>query len=243
MTDQERILNRVKKMLNLANDAGATEGERDNALRMAYATLQKHNIELAAVEAHTIGGKKQDDAPREQVVKEYVIHHWARVVSMAIAELFFCHYHYRLHRDQSVDHVFTGRAANAVTAADMAEYICKSIARESRARTRGSYSPGQAQRDFAKGAVTKICRRCYDMRHEAEAASAPTAAGPRTALVLASFYKKEEEANRMFLVERGLGKLKAGPGSRAASNGAAYISGLAYGSTVSLDRQIKGGGA
>jgi len=38
-------------MLRLANDAGASEGERHNAMRMAHATLAKHNLDLASVES------------------------------------------------------------------------------------------------------------------------------------------------------------------------------------------------
>ena len=45
--DKARALARVRKMLALANDAAATEGERENALRMAHATLAKYNLELA----------------------------------------------------------------------------------------------------------------------------------------------------------------------------------------------------
>ena len=49
MSDDERnkILARVRKLLNLANNAAATEGERDNAMRMAHATLAKYNLSLA----------------------------------------------------------------------------------------------------------------------------------------------------------------------------------------------------
>ena len=49
--NKDKGLERVKKMLTLANDAGATEGERDNALRMAHATLAKHNLTLSEAEA------------------------------------------------------------------------------------------------------------------------------------------------------------------------------------------------
>lgn len=41
------ILEKVKKLLALAGNAGATEGERDNALRMAHGLLAKHNLDMA----------------------------------------------------------------------------------------------------------------------------------------------------------------------------------------------------
>lgn len=49
--EQARVLARVRKMMALANDdAAASDGERDNALRMAHATLLKHNLTMAAAE-------------------------------------------------------------------------------------------------------------------------------------------------------------------------------------------------
>ena len=50
MADQERskdwVLERIKKLMALANDGGATEGERDNAMRMAsnagYTCMMSH---------------------------------------------------------------------------------------------------------------------------------------------------------------------------------------------------------
>ena len=46
------ILDRVKKMLAIANDSAASEGECDNALRMAHNTLAKHNLDMADLNAH-----------------------------------------------------------------------------------------------------------------------------------------------------------------------------------------------
>lgn len=54
--DKERILSRVRKMLRLANDAGATEGKRDNAMRMAHATLAKYNLDIAQAEESGVVG-------------------------------------------------------------------------------------------------------------------------------------------------------------------------------------------
>ena len=61
-TPHEKIMARVKKMLTLAYDKGATEGERDNALRMAHKYLAKYNLDIAEVEAS--GDKKAKGEPR-----------------------------------------------------------------------------------------------------------------------------------------------------------------------------------
>lgn len=238
-SDKDRVIGRVKKMLNLAADAGATEGERDNALRMAYATLQKHNIDMATVEGHSLKGRGgAEDEKRERVRKEFVSHHWARVCSMAIAELFFCNYFYCRDRyTGKVTHSFIGRTANAVTAAEMAEYIARSVQREA---NKQSYGSGAAARDFAKGATNKIVRRCHEMRRSAEAAPQP-ATSTGMALVLKDFYAVEKTRNEEFLSkEMGITKFKAGAQSRGVSNEAAYYRGAQYGANVSLDRQVKG---
>jgi uncharacterized protein DUF2786 len=244
-TEQNRILSRVKKMLNLANDAGATEGERDNALRMAYATLAKYNLDIAQVDdAAMLNGGKATDEKRELVNAVYYGVCWTRSVSMAIAQLFFCEYFYAIPAGKSdfrIRHSFVGRTANAVTASEMAAYIVASIDREAKTHARGAYSPGRAQRDFAKGAVEKIIRRCYELRTAAEKApSEPTAkGGPGTALVLASFYKKELEANKGYLVKTGITTVTQRGRERSANDYEAYSKGREFGSKINLDRQVR----
>lgn len=237
--DQNRILNRIKKMLALANDAGATEGERDNALRMAYATMSKHNFDMAQVDAVT-GAKGTSDAAaekREQIKKLYSELAWAREVSYAIARLFFCHYYFaRVSGNRSkVDHCFLGRTSNAVTASEMSAYIVESIHKEASRFAR--HLGGQAHRDFCKGAVEKIVRRCHALRTEAE--TPVTSKEPGMALVLKSFYAKEQEANEQHLAVVLKIKTRKAAGGRGATNGDAYRSGQAFGSTVSLNRQVK----
>lgn len=66
-SEKIKILGRIRKMLALANNEGASEGERDNALRMAHATLAKYNLDMAEVES---SGKPQQEA-RAIVKKQY----------------------------------------------------------------------------------------------------------------------------------------------------------------------------
>lgn len=232
---QERVLSRIKKMLNLANDAGASEGERDNALRMAYATMQKHNIDLATAEEHALKGGRPEDVKRERVDAHFVSHHWARIAAQAIAELFFCEYFYeRNSYSGKVQHTFVGRADNAITAAEMAAYIAKSIQREA---TQWCGGDGGAQRDFCKGATTKIVRRVHAMRTQAET-PAP-AATPGVALVLKNFYAVEKAQNEKALVAIGV-KFRKSRGQQGAKNDYAYSAGAVFGASVSLDRQLGG---
>src|SRR6187399_1869298 len=81
------VVRRVKKMLTLAADAGAAEGERDNAIRMAHALLAKHNMTVAQVEAANADSKKEERTGGISVTRDQP---WARQTASAIARLFFC---------------------------------------------------------------------------------------------------------------------------------------------------------
>jgi len=49
--DRAKVLARLKKCLILANNEGATEGERDTAMKHAHAILAKYNLSIAEAEA------------------------------------------------------------------------------------------------------------------------------------------------------------------------------------------------
>jgi hypothetical protein len=87
---EDKIFERIKKMLALANDLAASEGERENALRMAYNTMAKYNLDMAAVEAH---GKKAEEQ-RINFQNDSWSWLWARQVNQIIGRLFFCKYYY-----------------------------------------------------------------------------------------------------------------------------------------------------
>ena len=55
MAANEKVLERIKKMLTLGNDAGATEAERETALRMAYNVMAKYNLTIADLPSEAKG--------------------------------------------------------------------------------------------------------------------------------------------------------------------------------------------
>src|SRR5882724_678898 len=115
--EQDKILERVRKMMRLANNSGATEGERDNALRMARATLEKYNLDMAAVEV-------EGAAPSEERVMKRTNFYgrpWARSVAVAAGDLCFCSYLFvGASRAADTAHIFVGRTSNAITASELA---------------------------------------------------------------------------------------------------------------------------
>lgn len=239
MENIDRILARVKKMLTLANDKGATEGERDNAMRMAHATLAKYNLDLAQVESHQDPKQKKGPEARTEDRVQFYGRPWARLVCGRIAALCFCRYLYTTAKKPTdVRHYFIGAYANAKTAALLAEYVVNSILREGRKRQRAEGQGNAWWRAFCWGAAEVVVTRCHEMREEATR-PAQKAAEPGTALVLRSIYETEEAANEQYIAQTypTLGKGQSGRGYDY--GGSAHSQGRAYGKTVNLNRQMK----
>jgi hypothetical protein len=232
----DRVLGRIRKMLALANDAGASEGERENAMRMAYATMAKYNL---SIEEFADGGTK--DEKREEQIAQMSIYPWARNIAHTIAELYFCSYYFaRKWRGKTANHYFVGKHSNAVTAKEMSEYVVSNVFRELRARFGSETSP--EARSFAVGVAHALRVRAAKMRFEAEKQSTETvvSAAPGTALVLSSVYKNEEEANRQWIDEN-VGKLKNAADRQKGVYHDSYLDGKRHGQNINLAPQLKGG--
>lgn len=241
---QKRILGRVRKMMALAADAGATEGERDNAMRAVHATLAKYNLTLSQVDASDPNAEEA----RKHLRKAFLGKPWAVQITGAIARMYFCHYHYQTMGGnagptQKAVHNFVGRYSNVVTAQEMSEFVVGSVNREAQKFQReigGKYSDYRA---FAQGAAARIYQRCVKIEADAKAkgvAAEPEEKSdePGTALVIATLYKTELDANTHF-VETKIGKLRTGRSMSVAGNTDARRAGAAFGSKVSLNRQVK----
>lgn len=224
---EEKIINRIKKMLALANDLAATEGERDNALRMAFATMAKYNIDMATVE--NLGSTE----PRINFTNESFSWMWAKHVNKIVGELFFCKYYFgRKINGTQVVHHFVGKESNAMTAAVMADWIVKSILKEARSMYKQNTSP--ETREFALGAMHKLAERAREIRKQAESASIAT---PGNSLVLASLYKLESDANEAFTADI---NLKSSSRKISVTGGEAYNRGQEFGSKINLNTQLGG---
>jgi hypothetical protein len=232
--EMTRILERVKKMLTLAADAGATEGERDNALRMAHSTLAKYNLTLAEAEATHPG---QSNDPRVDQSIETRSRPWILRTAHGVADLFFCKYFF-VRSGRNAKHYFVGRLSNVTTAKEIAAYVINSINREGRARARDQLNPNPWRLSFCKGAAEAVRARCVQLRRDAEKASqAAPVASTGTSLVLASVYAHEVQANSDYLRDVLKINLRSSR-SREKGAGDGYGDGHAFGSKVSLNRQV-----
>lgn len=231
MIDKEKILARIRKMLALAENSGATQGERENAMRAVHATLAKYNLDLAEVEA---SGREKVEA---RIIGHMVFYGrpWAQGCAQSIARLYFCHYIVRLaEKADDTRHYFIGRESNVLTTGHMAKYVVESIRKESKKRMRAAGAGNAYARSFAMGAAAMIAKRVDEMMKESS-----TQRGDGKSLVLASVYQQESEANQKIVDESFTTKKGFDRGKRD-RDVEAFIEGTEYGEKVSLNRQVEG---
>lgn len=244
--ERDKIINRVRKMLNLANDAGASEGERDNAMRMAHKLMLKHNIDSLQIEQQR--GPTSKEARVEKQF-EFYGRPWARNVAYNVARLFFCSYLYRSkYKSKITEHCFIGRESNAITAGEVARFVVESISKEAKRKQRENYADNDWYRSFCWGAANSIRRRVNEMIIEATKPTVETPNGPEPevvisrsmALAVVDHYKNEEVENQSLIssLYPKLAKARAGKGI---GNADARNRGAEYGNSVSLSRQVGDG--
>jgi hypothetical protein len=220
----EKALDKIKKLLAVANDDRGNETERETALRQAYSLMAKHNVEIADIEAH---GNKPSE-PRINFENDSWSWTWARQTAQVVAELFFCKYYtsYKINGTKCRHH-FIGLESNAMTAAVMSDWIINSVLKEGRKMYKENTAPGT--RAFATGAMHKLHTRVQEIIKQTQAD-----ATPGTALVLANLYITEADANNKLLPA----DLRTRKARQAKVEGDAYARGLAFGAGINLDKQV-----
>ncbi len=134
-----KTIYRIKKLLALANDKGATEGEAAEASRRAFALLAKWNLSLDSVES---GGTKDEEEPVETVASEKSIYaggdRWAIGLYQKVAELNFCEYFFNANcyvinekgkKVLGVRHNVVGKRSNVIVTHHMADYLLEAVKR------------------------------------------------------------------------------------------------------------------
>lgn len=229
--NDEQILARVRKLLNLAENEAATEGERDNAMRMAHNMLTKHQLDMADLSEF----ERERSDPRGRFEQEGRSLLWAKHIRMAIAELFMCKYYFgrKINADKCMHH-FVGRESQATTAMYLSEWIIKSVLKEGVKRYRHDLAP--ETRAFATGVSNKLYERVRELRAAKQAEIKATG----NALVLVDLAKSEAEANEEFLRAMGT-KLTSKKSRHVAVDMGAYAAGKEYGATINLNTQLGGG--
>ena len=223
------VLEKIKKLIKLATNSGATEGERDNAMRMAHNLLAKHNLTEEDL----------SDEELRQIIElksSYIINKWVRILGNSIAKLYFCKYYYSNGSIKKA-HNFIGKTSNATTASMMTEYLVKSIRKEANGMSKTYNLDNAYITAFCMAAAVAIANRVQGIVEQS--ANEQITTGNGTSVVLASFYKTEEEQNAAYLSGQGVTTVTA-KSKNVKYNRNGLSDGKAFGNTVSLNNQVGG---
>lgn len=226
--DEEKVLDKVRKLLAMANDERGNEHEREQALRMAHNMLTKYNLDMLDVEKHI--HDKED--PRARFDSEGWSMKWTLFVRKAVAELFMCKYFYgRKINGTRCEHSFVGRESNAVTAEYISSYVIESILKEGRRLYKHNLS--SETRAFALGCTHRIQERIAIMIKE----KVQELVGTGKDLAILDLAKAEALANDEFIKASGTSLVVKKSKTRDV-NVRAYGAGREYGGKIGLNVQV-----
>lgn len=202
-------IEKVQKLLALANDTRGNENEAQSALDLAHRILEQHNLDVASVEAHNKApGAKRDDAKSAGG-----LYKWQRKVWEETAKLNMCMYFSikGLEAGSKYEQRFIGRPENVLMTRLMGDYLQTTIERMAAEWAKDQGYQSRFVRDaiiYREGMADRICDRLSSMRWERvqesrrqeEAARAARQPGePGTGLVLASVVQSEDDLNQDYL--------------------------------------------
>lgn len=223
-----KVLDKLQKMLALGKCMGTTEHERDTAMKMAYKLMVAHNLTEADVAKH-----RAPEVRGRYEVAGWAMP-WARDATNVIADLFFCKYAYSSRKINSTKtmHFFYGKESNAKTAMYMADFIVGRILKEGRTRFGDNLCP--ATRSFATGCVVTLARRVKKLKEDAIAEQAAGEYTGGSELMLLDLYAQEEAANALLTTN----VKQAKPRKEAEVNAEHYFAGRAFAKDLSLNVEI-----
>lgn len=223
----EKILEKVRKLLAMANHENANETERETAMRQAHALLTKHGLDMAAVNQH----EREKLDPRGEFKHEDWSIPWTRSVRAAIAKLFMCKYVYgdKINGTRCW-HYYIGRESNATTAEYMSVFVVGSILKEGRARYGHNLAP--ETRAFGEGAAHRLWQRVEEMI-AAKVDEVQVSDGKGLALI--DLRKSEHDENEFFVKDWNLTKSVS---RNTRLDARAFNAGKAHANTIGLNVQV-----
>lgn len=210
MQTNDAVLEKIGKLLAMANNDGASENERNMAQDHVQRLLQVHNLSLSQVE--NASGKASVEK-REKVAFGSAVRPWQVKIMEALARSNFCLSQVIKSNQQGVAarHAVIGRAVNVEATRLTYEYLLGALRRElgqagysetePRVTSRGTKYSKQGQW-FLEGAALRLSERLEERRRQAEADSKAAEEARQAAsngsgreLVLSDVYGSEADLN------------------------------------------------
>lgn len=158
-----KLIEKIKKMFALANCAGASPGEAENAMRMANKLMEKHKL------------CSMDLKFDEEITLNFGIetsHAWVRQLYNAVARVYSCSMF-----TQGTNIIMMGTLSNLTTAGIVIDALVENI--EKAGKGKGI--------TFKNGASSALVNQCWKLIDERKKSTEVTGSG----LVLADHYDEE----------------------------------------------------
>lgn len=219
-----RIVTKIQKLLALARDGGATEGEANSAMEMAQRIMLANNLSMATVEAAgevaQDGKRIKDEARGVNKNRSWAQYPWQRNLMDEIGRVNFVRVSEKWGRSEGggwkgkvrqTGYTLIGREGNVVAAKEMFTYLMTTINRLLMERNEGDHTQNMSRSSLSwkEGCADRLRERLgerfdamiaeqqREVREREAAARHPSAAATGTALVVVmkDYAQAEEDAN------------------------------------------------
>lgn len=223
MTQQDTNLNtniieKIKKLLAMANDARANENEAAVAMQRVQEMLASYNLSMAQVDSFKVKDEKDAREGRQKTTMEKsAMYEYQRTLMRYVADAHYCLYFVgekNAYNEKSgkymrrKHHVLVGREGNVITATLMFEYLNSTIEKLAMEVYPHPMNLSKSALSWKGGCSTRLSQRLYEKRIKAdqeqeERAHEAAKNSHGTALVLLSEVRdKEHEFNMDFFYGR-----------------------------------------
>lgn len=237
---RDKIIARVQKLMALAGK-NSNEAEATSAAEKAHELIAEHQISQAEL------GEKKSKIGHDDSFKTNS-RPWRRYIGVALAELYFCKYHYHYERKPGKAsghdyHMFIGRPENTTIARIMFSYLCVTIDRIANHASHKKWLnehtvPKEFKASFKLGCAFRVSLRLQEKCEAAKIKPTTTSTGT-TLPALRDAYEEEARAieeyiDQIFDRDGSNHKGRAKPKS---SSG--FTAGYEAGASIGLDQQVE----
>lgn len=241
-TEQEALIERIRKLKAKAEDPSVTEAEAALYAAKVAELLQQYNLSEAAIE---IDEQKEEVGEQTFGIGSSGVNPWAHQLSSMVAKLYFCSVYLRpVPFKQAINFVFVGKPHNIDVAKSMFEYLVKTInrlaneyANSPAAMVQPGYSFVRARNGFQRGASARMQSRIWVLYKEQAQANKPQRSDKGNPSNLPALYEDEESLIKAYMASLGL-RNKRGGGSD--TSGAHAAQGYNRAGSISMNGQIGG---
>lgn len=255
---QDKLIDRLKKLLRLAKDTGATEAEAAAAMAKVHELLSQHNLDISQVDTKDKADEPVNGHRGRRTNKN---NKWETDVYQGAAILNFCFYFLNhIHKGAwRLQHCVVGKPINVLAAEILADYLLETINRMAKELPLGpkgrfdeisgtvkmtqeraqwlvsGVSQAMFRHKFKQGMARRLGNRCIQLKVDREKTATKTSDGRNLPALFDAYAAAQREIDE-WLEQAKLG-LKSKT-DRTDTGGAAFRLGQLAGEKVGLDHQL-----